>query len=275
MTRRERLEAKQAKREQWAEGRKADAARHWEAGDLREEKSGIPFGQPVLVGHHSERHHRRALERADGHIQKAIESTDMAQHHISKAGGIAHQLESSIFSDDANAVEALTEKRTALEQRRDWMKSANAYYKKAKTLDGWDGPDAIRDEGARNMAAWRGVYGQPFPPYALTNIGATIRAAAKRAAVIPKQNAIREERQAKAEAAGGVGVDYSTDGAYCSVFFSERPSRAILNDLRAAFFSWSGAYASWSGATSRLPASVRAMLPPIPAPITHAEACEQ
>ena len=62
MTRRERLERKAEKRHEWAVSRTGKASAEWEKGDLREEKSGIPFGQPILVGHHSEGMHRGAIK---------------------------------------------------------------------------------------------------------------------------------------------------------------------------------------------------------------------
>lgn len=45
----------------------------------------IPFGQPVLVGHHSERHHRRDLERIENKIGKAIEENKIAESYAEKA----------------------------------------------------------------------------------------------------------------------------------------------------------------------------------------------
>lgn len=39
----------------------------------------IPMGQPILVGHHSERRHRRDLDRHDRQMRKAIDSSQEAQ----------------------------------------------------------------------------------------------------------------------------------------------------------------------------------------------------
>ena len=41
--------------------------------NLSEEATGIPFGQPVLVGHHSERAHRKTIEKAKNAMRKSIE----------------------------------------------------------------------------------------------------------------------------------------------------------------------------------------------------------
>lgn len=40
----------------------------------------IPFGQPILVGHHSEGRHRNALKRQDRQMQKSIEENDKAAY---------------------------------------------------------------------------------------------------------------------------------------------------------------------------------------------------
>lgn len=53
--------------------------------DLSEEATGIPFGQPILVGHHSERKHRKILERADNAMRKSIEEGVKAQDYENRA----------------------------------------------------------------------------------------------------------------------------------------------------------------------------------------------
>lgn len=49
----------------------------------------IPPGQPILVGHHSERGHRRTLEKADNAMRKSCEERDKAQHYASRAAASA------------------------------------------------------------------------------------------------------------------------------------------------------------------------------------------
>jgi uncharacterized protein DUF3560 len=46
---------------------------------------GYPAGQPILVGHHSERRHRRDLERADAHRRRAWDEQDKAGYHADRA----------------------------------------------------------------------------------------------------------------------------------------------------------------------------------------------
>ncbi|MFE4019267.1 DUF3560 domain-containing protein [Streptomyces sp. NPDC059101] len=50
----------------------------------------IPPGQPVLVGHHSERGHRRALSRMDGHMRRSIDEDRKAKHWAERAASAAN-----------------------------------------------------------------------------------------------------------------------------------------------------------------------------------------
>jgi len=45
----------------------------------------IPFGQPILVGHHSERAHRNAIEKSWNAMGKSVELSEKAGDHASKA----------------------------------------------------------------------------------------------------------------------------------------------------------------------------------------------
>lgn len=106
MTTRERRERRAERRRDWAEGReaKADAA-HQAAHDAT---AAIPFGQPILVGHHSESKHRRAVQRGQRQASKAVEHSDMAQRHRQAAETIERQLDQSIYDDDPDAIERLS-----------------------------------------------------------------------------------------------------------------------------------------------------------------------
>lgn len=130
MTRRERLEARATKRREWAASRtaKAEAAhqRVHEIADL------IPLGQPILVGHHSERRHRRDIARIESGMEAAVENSCAAQAHEQAADGIDAQLATSIFSDDDDAVERLEEKIARLEAKRDRVKAYNASCRKGQ-----------------------------------------------------------------------------------------------------------------------------------------------
>ncbi|MFJ1757592.1 DUF3560 domain-containing protein [Kitasatospora sp. NPDC088134] len=50
---------------------------------------GIPLGQPVLVGHHSEKRHRRDLDRIDNGMRRSIDEQGKAEYHADRAQSAA------------------------------------------------------------------------------------------------------------------------------------------------------------------------------------------
>lgn len=48
---------------------------------------GIPFGQPILVGHHSEKHARRDAERIESGMRKAVKMWETSQYWTARAKG--------------------------------------------------------------------------------------------------------------------------------------------------------------------------------------------
>ena len=180
MTRRERLERKLEKRREWANKRTAESSRRFDtAHNLVKD---IPMGQPILVGHHSEKRHRRTLERHDQNMRKGFEASEMASHHTSKAGGLESMLDNSIFSDDPDALDRLEERIQELEALREFKKKANSAFKKAKGQPGWANGLGLAEDEARklenqisNTMALMPYINVPFPSYNLTNLGANIR----------------------------------------------------------------------------------------------------
>lgn len=58
---------------------------YYRKSDLSEEATGIPFGQPILVGHHSEGRHRRTVERAWNNMGKSIAESEKANDYKRRA----------------------------------------------------------------------------------------------------------------------------------------------------------------------------------------------
>ena len=258
MTRRERLERKQTKREEWAEKAEGRAAAHFDAAQKLAHQ--IPLGQPILVGHHSEGHARRDAERIGNKMDQGCTEMDKAQHHASKAAGLEHQLDHSVFSDDPDAVEALEARIAEREAECARVKKLNAAIRreqKAGLSDGWLQRIGATEEEARAILRnvevnWR--HEPVFPSYHLTNLRARIRADRERLTQVQA----RQARQARTEAAGGVLIErIGTD--WCSVTFEAKPARAVLDALRAAGYRWSGG--SWTGEAAQLPAEVGTVPP--------------
>jgi hypothetical protein len=251
MTRRERLEAKLAKREEWATKAAARSdARFHTAGAIAD---GIPFGQPILCGHHSERHARRDADRIASNMTKACEESKLAEHHTSCAAGLNYALDHSVFSDDTDAVEKLEARIAENDAKRDRMKLVNKLYKKGDAA-GLAALGLDLEKLKAKLAAAGAYWGdRPHLAYELTNLGARIRSDRERIEEIKR----RSERTAEAEAAGGVTVK-DVGSEHVTVTFAEKPERSVLEALKSAGFCWGGG--TWLGYRERLPAVVLEML---------------
>lgn len=241
MTRRERMEARADRREQWAASASAKAAQKFRAADAAVE--GIPFGQPILVDHYSARRHRNAIERCDTNMRAGIERADMAKHHEQVADTLRDRLDTNIFSDDGNAIEALEMRIAEREAERDRIKAYNASCRKGNPDD-----SLLSEEQRKRYAAY--YKSGPFPAYVLSSISGKIKADRDRIKSLRREELHRQ----RVDNAGGVLiVPYMTDRVQVS--FAEKPVRNILAALRAAGFFWSGG--RWNGALDKLPAEVR------------------
>jgi hypothetical protein len=46
---------------------------------------GVVFGQPILIGHHSEKYHRRAIEKSNNAMRKSVETQEQAGNYEARA----------------------------------------------------------------------------------------------------------------------------------------------------------------------------------------------
>ena len=74
-----RLEERAERRNRWAESRATKANQAWETS--HNAPAGIPFGQPVIAGHHSATRHRAALKRSRKAADRGLEHSNMRDHH--------------------------------------------------------------------------------------------------------------------------------------------------------------------------------------------------
>ena len=85
----------------------------------------IPLGQPILVGHHSERRHRRDIQRSHDDMRKSVEAQNKADYYASKT------VSTAIASDDPEAIQKLKDKLEQLQNNQEYMKLVNKLWRKA------------------------------------------------------------------------------------------------------------------------------------------------
>lgn len=85
----DRAEERAERFEEYRDKRASDAERAREG--VAQIAEGIPLGQPILVGHHSERHARKDAERIQNGMRKAVKMWETSKYWQSRAAGaLAH-----------------------------------------------------------------------------------------------------------------------------------------------------------------------------------------
>lgn len=79
----ERAKAKAERYNQWSIVAAKKSSQYMEASN--EGRDIIPFGQPILVGHHSEKRHRALIGRNRNRMRKAVEFSETSNSHAIKA----------------------------------------------------------------------------------------------------------------------------------------------------------------------------------------------
>ena len=201
--------------------------------------SGMMNGQPILIGHHSEKRHRRDLERMSQNIRKSVEENEKAEHYDRKAAGVGT---GGISSDDPEAVVKLKEKLEGMEAQREEMKRINKQYKKG----GWDAVEGISDEArarfTRTMEStpWeKGVY----PGWALTNLGANIRRVKQRIEELSRAANTPEREEIKGE---GYTIRDDKDENRVCFEFDAKPPREVCKMMSAHGFKWNKRLVAWT-----------------------------
>jgi hypothetical protein len=201
----------------------------------------IPPGQPILVGHHSEKRHRRDLARMDRNMRAAV----TAEKEAKRLEVAAQNPSSTISADDPEAVVRLKEKLQGLEQLRTEYKALNAAYRKAKgdwskvgAVPGWSEAEIAKARSSMERFNEK----QPVPSYRLTNLGARIRDVKKRMEGLA-QEAVRPEA-APVEGAGW-RIHEDHDDNRIHITFQRKPPRETIQELKSNGFKWSPSRAAW------------------------------
>lgn len=84
----DRQEQRAERFEEYSDSREQDAERAHKA--VSAITDNIPLGQPILVGHHSEKHARKDAERIENGMRKAINMWETAKYWKSRAAGALH-----------------------------------------------------------------------------------------------------------------------------------------------------------------------------------------
>lgn len=146
----------------------------------------------------------------------------------------------------------LREKLAGLEAGHEMMVSANAYYRKNKTLDGFEGIPAdtmawitkpkVYPVGGRNGdGSPLQFHGKPFPTYALSNSNANIKRVKERITKLEAAKAaapVEEERS-------GYTYREDTEAMRVQLIFDGKPDDETRELLKRNGFRWSPRNSAW------------------------------
>lgn len=206
----------------------------------------IPPGQPILVGHHSERHHRRDLDKIDRNMRKSCEASEKAAYYASRAESAVNNC--AISSDDPDAVEKLEAKLSKLQAAQEEDKALNAYYRKNKTVKGFPGiSDEEADRTDRELSEMHEGIRRPVPSWQLSNRNNEIKRIKDRLAQLRK---VDEMEHTEIDFDGGTIIT-NEEVNRVQILFDEKPNEATRSKLKSYGFRWSPMEHAWQ--TQRTP----------------------
>ena len=235
----EKQAARKLRLEERAAAAKAESDRVYSK--ARDMASAIPFGQPILIGHHSEQRDTNYRNRIHTTYGKAFALQDKAEHYERAAAGVGT---AGISSDDPEAIQKLRAELAAVEQAQARMKEAN------KVIRGNATPEAQRAGliavGFSEAEAGELVKGDfcgrvGFASYALSNNNANARRIRLRIEQLEKL------RQRESVEIQGSGYTYreDTDENRVMFRFPAKPAKEVRELLSGHAFRWSPSRDAW------------------------------
>jgi len=220
-----------------ARARKSTAEANQEFNKAREMGSVIPFGQPILVGHHSEGKHRALLKRIDGAHRKAHEADERAEYYQHKAESA--ETNHAISGDDTEAVNRLKSKLAEYEKTKDFYKAVNKAWKQDKEALYKLGLSDTDIDKLKN-----GMYShqtKPFATWQLSNLNAEIRRIKQRIEELSKLDQMKEENVKFPNGEMRINTEINR----IQFVFNEIPSEEIRKLLKSHGFKWSPSEKAW------------------------------
>ena len=212
----------------------------------RKETDCIPFGQPILVGHHSEGRHRKAIERSHNKMQACVDAGKKAEYYESKAKGVG---KGGISSDDPDAVKKLKEKLSTLEEAQTRMKEINRVWrlidKKPDAAATIKAVDALNDKDSAIVKGFTRQYPSdkgPIPSFSITNNNANMRTVKKRLEALKAKEEHQEAEDIKGD---GFTIVENKEENRIQILFDQKPSKETITLLKSHGFRWAPSNEAW------------------------------
>ena len=191
----------------------------------------------------------RKKEKQIAAWDKNMENFRKADHYLDMLKR-AHTL--AVKSDDPEVLDFLRAKLAGLEEAHALMVSANAYYRKNKTLKGFEGipadtmawitrPGVYLPGGRNGDGSPLAFYGKPFPTYELTNSNANIKRVKQR---IETLEAVKASKSIEEEH-DGYTYRENAEAMRVQLRFDGKPDDETRALLKRNGFRWAPSLGVW------------------------------
>ena len=211
---------------------------------------GIPLGQPILVGHHSEKAHRRALQKSWDKMGRSVEEQQKSEYYAERAAAVG---DGGISSTDPDAIRKLMLRLLGLQIEQEVMKAANRVVrsKPSKKLPDQEAKiTALRDTGVaeadiREILIDGDFCGRMgFPKYKLSNNNANIKRIKGRIKSVSSLAKLKDETRSFFD--GWLTAEINKEEGRVFLSNPQKPSQAVRDIYRRCGFNWSPNNERWS-----------------------------
>ena len=197
----------------------------------------IPFGQPILIGHHSEGKHRRLIKQIDSAHRKAHEADERAAYYQGRADSAENN--NAISGDDTEAVSRLKEKIAEYEKTKEFYKAVNKAWKQGKSALYSLGLSDTDIEKLKSGMHSHEI--KPFATWQLSNLNAEIRRIKQRIEELSKLDQMPEKNVKFLNGEMRINTEINR----IQFIFNEIPSEEIRKLLKSNGFKWSPSEKAW------------------------------
>lgn len=106
----------------------------------------IPFGQPILVGHHSEGRHRRDIAKIDSAMRKSCEESDKAEYYQDKAKAAEYTANGEQFKNVNYLLNRISEQKAKIRELQRYLNGIGFVNKETGNLTTKENPAILTEE---------------------------------------------------------------------------------------------------------------------------------
>lgn len=204
----------------------------------------IPFGQPILIGHHSEKRDRNYRARIMRRYKKSYELDKKAKYYRERLETM--RCNDAISSDNPDAINLLREKLVKLQKNQESYKDIN------KIIRSKQGEQEKKDALQKLFPTWeKEIIDRLFVPdwcgrvgiadYVLTNNNGNMARIKKRIEILEKLNAVKTQEKMY----GDIRLVQNAEENRIQIFFPGKPDENTRKELKSHGFHWSPMNKCW------------------------------